>query len=280
MMSMDLRKSLVNKEDKQFCVEHQCQLLSIPKSTYYYRPIGIKEEDLQIMRMMDELYIEDPTRGTRRYAGEISKLGYHLGRDHARTLMQIMGIAAIYPKPRTTVIDKTKYKFPYLLRGININAPNVAWGIDISYIPMRYGFMYLFAIIDIYSKFIVGWSISNTMDASWVVETLKEAVHQHGAPKYINSDQGTQFTSNEYVDYVKSLPNTQISMDGKGRATDNAHIERFFRTIKYDKLYLEPSKDGNILYKQCHEFITYYNNKRGHSTHKYEVPSTIYQNVA
>jgi putative transposase len=148
--------------------------------------------------------------------------------------MQIIGTAAIYPKPRTTVIDKTKYIFPYLLRRININAPNVAWGIDISYIPMCYGFMHLFAIIDIYSKFIVGWSISNTMDASWVVDTLKKVVHQLGAPKYINSDQGAQSTNNEYVDYVKSLPSTEISMDGKGRATDNAHIERFFRTIKYD----------------------------------------------
>lgn len=217
---------------------------------------------------------------TRRYSAEVTKRGYHLGRQHAKTLMQIMGIAAIYPKPRTTVIDKAKYKYPYLLRGISINAPNVAWGIDISYIPMRYGFMYLTAIIDIYSKFIVGWSVSNTMDATWVVDTLKQAIKQHGAPSYINSDQGSQFTSDEYIEYIKSLKKTEISMDGKGRATDNAHIERFFRTIKYDKLCLNPSNDGAHLYQQCSEFIEYYNQRRGHSSHKYETPNDVYQQVA
>jgi putative transposase len=280
MMTLDLRKSLVNKQVNYFTVEHQCQLLSIPKSTFYYQPIGIQAEDLKIMSIMDRLYLEDPTMGTRRYAAEVTKRGYHLGRQHAKTLMQLMGIAAIYPKPRTTVIDKAKYKYPYLLRGISINAPNVAWGIDISYIPMRYGFMYLTAIIDIYSKYIVGWSISNTMDATWVVDTLKQAVKQHGAPKYINSDQGSQFTSDEYTEYVKSLKETEISMDGKGRATDNAHIERFFRTIKYDKLYLAPSTDGTHLYQQCSEFIEYYNQRRGHSSHKYETPNNVYQQVA
>jgi putative transposase len=188
MMTLDLRKSLVNKEDEIFSVDDQCRLLSISKSTYYYRPIGINDEDLKIMRIMDGLYVDDPTMGTRRYAAEVSKKGYHLGRQHARTLMQLISIAATYPKPRTTVVDRAKYKYPYLLRGISINAPNVAWGIDISYIPMRYGFMYLTAIIDIYSKYIVGWSVSDTMDATWVVDTRKEAVKQHGAPDYINSD--------------------------------------------------------------------------------------------
>ena len=147
-------------------------------------------------------------------------------------------------------LKKAKYKYPYLLRGISINPPNLAWGIDISYIPMRYGFMYLTAIIDTYSKYIVGWSISNTMDATWVVDTLNQAVKQLWAPKYINPDQGSQFTIDEYTEYVKSLKETEISMDGKGRATDNSHMKRFFRTIKYDKLYLAPSNDGTHLYQQ------------------------------
>ncbi len=279
-MKLDLRKSLIDKDDLNFTIEQQCCMLSLPRSTYYYRPIGITENDLAIMRIMDEMYLEDPTRGTRRYAGELTNRGYHLGRDHARTLMQLMGISAIYPKPRTTVIDKAQYKYPYLLRGIAINRPNVAWGIDISYIPMRYGFMYLTAIIDIYSKLIVGWSISNTMDAEWVVNTLKASIAVYGAPQVINSDQGSQFTSSEYTEYVKSLNYTSISMDGKGRATDNAHIERFFRTIKYDKLYLEPSEDGAVLYRQCKDFIHYYNTKRGHSTHNYKPPMHVYQQAA
>lgn len=279
-MSIDLRKTLVDKEHVYFTVEDQCSMLSIPRSTYYYRPIGISETDLEIMRVMDEMYLEDPTRGTRRYSGELLARGYCLGRDHARTLMRIMGIHAIYQQPRTTVIDKTKYKYPYLLRGLEINEPNQAWAIDISYIPMRHGFMYLTAIIDIYSRFIVGWSISNTMEATWVVETLKNAVEVHGKPKIINSDQGSQFTSDEYVNYVKSLKSTRISMDGKGRATDNAFIERFFRTIKYDKLYLEPSEDGRHLNLQCSEFIHFYNSKRGHSQHNYATPKYVYQQVA
>lgn len=280
MRTVEEKKLLIDPIDEKFTIQEQCTMIDLPRSTYYYSNTGVSSEDLELMRKMDEMYLEDPTRGTRRYSAELSAEGYKLGRDRVRTLMILMGISAIYPKPRTTVIDKTKYKYPYLLRNLSIERVNQVWGIDISYIPMRYGFMYLVAIIDVHSRYIVGWDISNTMDASWVVKTIKNAIEEHGAPEIINSDQGTQFTSEEYVEYIKSLKTVKISMDGKGRATDNAFIERFFRTIKYDRLYLNPSRDGHELYNECEDFINYYNLRRSHSSLGKVAPVKVYKKAA
>ena len=194
--------------------------------------------------------------------------------------MVLMGIFAIYPRPRTTVIDKTRYKFPYLLRNLKIDRVNQVWEIDISYIPMRYGFMYLVAIIDVHSRYVVGWDISNTMESAWVIKTLRNAVAKHGKPEIINSDQGTQFTSEEYIDYIKSLKTVAISMDGKGRATDNAFIERFFRTIKHERLYLNPSQDGTELYTACEDFINFYNQRRSHSSIGKVPPINVFRTAA
>jgi putative transposase len=280
MRTVEEKKLLIDPMDEKFTIQEQCTLIDLPRSTYYYSNTGVSSEDLEIMRKMDEMYLEDPTRGTRRYSAELSAEGYKLGRDRVRTLMILMGINAIYPKPRTTVIDKTKYKYPYLLRNLNIERVNQVWEIDISYIPMRYGFMYLVSIIDVHSRYIVGWDISNTMEASWVVKTIKNAIEEHGAPEIINSDQGTQFTSDEYVEYIKSLKTVKISMDGKGRATDNAFIERFFRTIKYDRLYLNPSRDGHELFNACEDFINYYNLRRPHSSIGKVAPVKVYKKAA
>lgn len=274
------RKQMIDSKSTVMTIEEQCKLIQLPRSTFYYSNTGVSTNDLELMRRMDEMYLEDPTRGTRRYSAELSAEGYKLGRDHARTLMILMGIAAIYPKPRTTVIDKTKYKYPYLLRNLPIVRSNQVWEIDISYIPMRYGFMYLVAIIDVHSRYIVGWDISNTMEAEWVVKTIKKAVAKHGKPEIINSDQGSQFTSDVYVEYIRSLETVKISMDGKGRATDNAHIERFFRTIKYDRLYLNPSIDGHELFTECEDFINYYNQRRSHSSLGRIAPAKVYKQAA
>lgn len=280
MRTVEEKKLLIDPMDEKFTIQEQCIMIDLPRSTYYYFNTGVSSEDLEIMRKMDEMYMEDPTRGTRRYSAELSAEGYKLGRDRVRTLMILMGINAIYPKPRTTVIDKTKYKYPYLLRNLNIERVNQVWEIDISYIPMRYGFMYLVAIIDVHSRYIVGWDISNTMDASWVIKTIKNAIEEHGTPEIINSDQGTQFTSDEYVEFIKSLKTVKISMDGKGRATDNAFIERFFRTIKYDRLYLNPSRDGHELFNACEDFINYYNLRRSHSSLGKVAPVKVYKKAA
>ena len=273
------KRQIIDSTDKTFSIEEQCNLVDLPRSTFYYSEVGLSQEDLAIMLRMDEMYLEDPTRSTRSYRSEFQSIRISIGRDRAQSLMQLMGIYAIYPKPRTTVINKTKYKYPYLLRGLPIERSNQVWEIDISYIPIRHGFMYLTAIIDVYSRLIVGWDISNTMESSWVVITLQNAIAQCGRPVIINSDRGTLFKSEEYVTNVKSLSGVRISMDGKGRATDNALVERFFRTIKHDSLYLKPSEDRQELFRDCEDFINYYNQRRSHSSIGMVPPAKVYNSA-
>ena len=279
-MSVQEKKDMIDSNSKTLSVSQQCKTLDLNRSTLYYKPVGVNTRDLSMMLELDKLYIEDPTRGTRRMRDELVKLGFTIGRLHTRSLMQIMRMKTIYCRPRTTVITPGDYKFPYLLRNLDISRVNQVWAIDITYVPMNRGYMYLVAIIDLKSRFIVGWSISSTMESSWVVETLQKAVKQFGVPEIINSDQGSQFTSEPYVSYVKSLINCKISMDGKGRAIDNVYIERFWRTIKYDKLNLEDLQTGHDVYQACNEFITYYNRKRDHSSLQKRTPEMVYNSVA
>src|SRR5690625_21084 len=265
-MPVKQRRKLVNAYDDQLSVAGQCRLLNLHRSVYYYKPKGISAEDLHIMHLMDRMYIEDPTRGSRRFRRDLALKGVRVSREKVRRLMGIMCLKTIYPRPRTTISDPEAYKYPYLLRGLNVIRTNQVWQIDISYIPMAGGFMYLVAIIDVYSRYIVGWDISNSMQASWVVKTLQQAISEYGAPEIINRDQGTQFTSEDYIGYIKGLKTVKLSMDGKGRATDNAYIERFFRTIKHNKIYLHLPGDGHELFRLCLEFIEFYNTRRGHSS--------------
>lgn len=174
------RKKLIDAKDNELSISKQCGLLEMHRSVYYYKPKGISSADLHLMELMDRMYLEDPTRGTRRYRRDLALQGYRVGRERLRRLMKIMCIKPIYCKPRTTIVDPVAYKYPYLLRGLKIERVNQVWQIDISYIPMAKGFMYLVAIIDVHSRFIVGWDISNSMEASWVVETLKQAIDWHG----------------------------------------------------------------------------------------------------
>lgn len=231
------------------------------------------------MEIMDKSHLMDPTLGTRRMSMHLKRMGQKAGREKVRTLMRIMRIKTVYCRPRTTVIDPARYKYPYLLRNLEINKANKVWAVDITYVPMKKGFMYLCAIIDLYSRYIVGWGVSNSMEAEWVAGVVKDAIATHGKPKIINSDQGSQFTSDEYIGLLKG-EKIKISMDGKGRATDNAHIERFWRTIKYDKLYMEPVSEGLDLYEKCKDFINYYNNSRLHSSIGYQPPAERYSRAA
>ena len=279
-MSVQEKKDMIDSNSKTLSVSQQCKTLDLNRSTLYYKPVGVKTRDLSMMLELDKLYIEDPTRGTRRMRDELVKLGFTIGRLHTRSLMQIMRMKTIYCRPRTTVITPGDYKFPYLLRNLDISRVNQVWAIDITYVPMNRGYMYLVAIIDLKSRFIVGWSVSSTMESSWIIETLQKAVKLHGVPEIMNSDQGSQFTSEQYVSYVKSLISCKISMDGKGRAIDNVYIERFWRTIKYDKLYLEDLQTGHDVYQACNEFITYYNRKRDHSSLQKRTPEMVYNSVA
>lgn len=280
MIPLEIRRELIAPNDSQMSICKQCELLSVARSTLYYTPSKAPDKDLEIMQKLDMLYLEDPTRGTRRMANELKKEGYRIGRCHVRSLMRIMRLKTVYCLPRTTISDTTKYKYPYLLRNLRIGRPNQVWSLDISYIPMPKGFMYFLAIMDVHSRFIVGWSLSNTMEAEWVVNTLKASIAEYGKPEIINSDQGSQFTSDEYVNFVKGLKTVKISMDGKGRAIDNVFIERFFRTIKYEKIYLERPETGNELYAVCKHFINYYNEKRDHSSIGDVPPNKAYRRAA
>jgi putative transposase len=280
MIPLEIRKELIEKSDETFSISTQCKLLDINRSTLYYTPSTAGARDLDMMKVIDELYMEDPSRGTRRMKASLRKRGFIAGRHKVRSLMRLMRIKTIYCRPRTTVIDPGKYKYPYLLRYLDIEHPNQVWALDISYIPMPKGFMYLVAIMDLYSRYIVGWSLSNTMEAEWVVNTLRTAIGRYGKPGIINSDQGSQFTSDEYIGYVKSLERVKISMDGKGRATDNAFIERFFRTIKYDKLYIEVPRNGLEINRCCEQYISFYNARRDHSELNYDTPGEWYRKAA
>jgi putative transposase len=279
-MSLKQRRELVDGADAMLSVSDQCRLLKVHRSSYYYKHKGISAEDLELMEKIDRLYSQDATRGSRRMRRDLKLAGFHASRSKIRRLMAIMALKTIYARPRTTISDPAAYKYPYLLRGLEITKVNQVWQIDISYIPMKRGFMYLVAIIDVYSRFIVGWSLSNTMEAEWIVGCVKQSIQRHGMPEIINSDQGSQFTGHEYVDYITSLEYTKISMDGKGRATDNAYIERFFRSIKYECIYLYELKDGQELFDMCKTYISFYNEQRGHSSIDDRTPSHVFRRAA
>ena len=279
-MPLDTRRKMIDRQESPISICHQCELLGVARSSLYYTPSKASNKDLQLMEMLDKLYLEDPTRGTRRMSHELQKKGHKVGRCHVRSLMQIMRLKTVYCRPRTTIIDPSRYKYPCLLRNLEIQKPNHVWSPDISYIPMVRGYMYLLAIMDVYSRCILGWSLSDTMEAEWVVNTLRMTVNKYGRPEIINPDQGSQFTPDEYVDYVKSLETVRISIDGKGRAIDNVYVERFFRTIKYEKIYLERPETGNELYHICSQFIQYYNERCDHSSIGNNPSFIVYQRVA
>ncbi len=282
-MTLDQRRALVDPDLQGMSIVRQCDVLEIHRSGFYYVPHPVHAEDLRIMRLMDELHMEDPTRGTRRLVDELLEKDVKIGRDKVRRLMQAMRIKAVYCVPRTTVTYKTRYKFPYLLRGLKIKRSNQVWAVDITYVPIRGGFMYMVAVIDLYSRYILNWSISNSMEAEWVTAMISEAIAMHGKPEIINSDQGSQFTSDVYTALFRKegvAEGVKISMDGKGRAIDNVFIERFWRTLKHDHLYLAPPTDGLELYTTCKRFIRLYNEKRKHSSIGKVTPAVRYRMAA
>ena len=216
------------------------------------------------MQVMDRLFTEDPTLGVVGMQDELRERGLFYNVKRIRRLLRKMGAEPIYPKRNLSKLGQAKYVYPYLLRNLTIDRSNQVWAIDITYIPMAKGFMYLTAVIDVYSRFIVGWQISNSLEKTTQTALLASCVEKHGKPEIINSDQGSQYTCAHWVDTIGELEDVRISMDGKGRATDNAFIERFFRTLKHKHVYLHPAEDGLTLYKGIELFIEKYNNKRRH----------------
>jgi putative transposase len=266
-------------DNETLSIRRQCELIDVPRSDIYYQAKGENEENLRIMRLMDEEFLEHPTHGVLQMQDFLFTLGFLVNHKRVRRLLRKMGIMAIYPKRNLSKLGHAKYVRPYLLRGLTIDKPNQVWAIDITYIPMEKGFMYLTAIIDVYSRYVVGWDVFNSLDAENSLSVLQSAIARHGKPEIINSDQGSQFTCALWTEYVEK-ENIRVSMDGKGRATDNIFIERFWRTVKQDYVYICPSANGRDLYKGLDKFIDYYNNKKTHQGIDRMVPAVLYKQVA
>ena len=265
---------------EKLSISKQCKILDISRSSVYYIPKGESPENLEIMRKMDEEHMEHPAKGVIGMTDYLLEQGFKVGQRRVRRLMRLMGIQALYPKKRLSIPGPAVYIMPYLLRGLKIDHRNQVWSIDITYIPMAKGFMYLTAIIDVYSRFIVGWSLHNALDASNCIEVLKNAIARYGAPKIINSDQGRQFTCREWKGCCAEYPEMRISMDGRGRAKDNIWIERFWRTIKYDYIYIHPEENGAALYHGILRFMDDYNYHRRHQGIDRQIPSMLYLRLA
>jgi len=273
-LSKSDRKTMIEL-DKNISVDRQCELLSISKSSYYYEPIGESELNLAIMLAMDKIHLDYPFYGVLRHQHELKSLGYEVNEKRIRRLMKKMDMSTIYAKPNLSKACKEHYKYPYLLRNLEINKPNQVWSIDITYIPMKHGFMYLFGMIDWYSRCLLGWSLSNSLDSDFCIETIEEGIKKYGKPSIINSDQGVQFTSNNYTNLLKNNE-IMISMDGKGRAIDNIMIERFWRSIKYEDIYLKAYENGHDLYQGISNYMSFYNQKRPHQSLENLCPWAVY----
>lgn len=258
---MTERRDLVDPQEGKLSIRRQAELLEVNRSSFYYVPKGESPENISLMQGMDALFLEDPTLGVLGMQDALKDQGYHYNVKRIRRLLRLMGIEPIYPKRNLSRLGKAKYIRPYLLRGLPIIRPNQVWAIDITYIPMREGFMYLTAIIDIYSRYIVGWQLSNSLDKENQTLLLKECVDRYGKPEIINSDQGSQYTCSNWLNTLKELK-IKVSMDGKGRATDNAFIERWFRTLKQKYVYLHPSSNGLDLFQGIQAFVRKYNRTR------------------
>ena len=267
-------------DNDQLSIRKQCDLLSISRSTVYYKAAGESEENLRIMRLMDEEFHEHPTHGVIQMQDFLFALMFTVNQKRIRRLLRKMGIMAIYPKRNLSKLGQAKYKRPYLLRGLKIDHPNQVWAIDITYLPMAHGFMYLTAIIDVYSRYVVAWDIFNSLDAENSLAVFKMAIARYGKPEIINSDQGSQFTCALWTEYIENETKIKISMDGRGRATDNIFIERFWRTLKQDYVYICPEENGTDLYKGLKKFIEYYNNVKTNQGVERMIPAALYKKAA
>lgn len=269
---------MIDRSNLRLSLRRQSALLGLSRSSLYYRASGESELNLELMRLMDEHYLEHPYKGARRMHVWLNHdKGYSVSLNRIERLYyRLMGLRSLLPGPHTSKRNHEHKVYPYLLRGLKVTRPNQVWQTDITYVAMPRGFMYLTAIIDVYSRYIVGWNLSNTLDAQVCKEVIEHAQAIHGAPQIINTDQGSQYTSKIFTDYVASLSQTKLSMDGKGRATDNAYIERFWRSIKYEHIYLNPTDDTLELYRGIDRYIKYYNNELRQRKLSNKTPKYVY----
>ena len=267
---------MIKREESELSLSRQCRLLEVSRSSLYYRPKGESAETLALMRKIDELFLEYPFYGSRQMARHLRRQGMKVGRHRVRRLMRLMGLAAIYQAPRTSVAHPGHEVYPYLLRQLRIDRPNHVWCADITYIPVRRGFLYLVAVMDWGSRRVLSWRLSNSLDADFCVEALEEALLRFGKPAIFNTDQGSQFTSAAFTGRLEQ-EDIRISMDGRGRCLDNVFIERLWRSLKYEAVYLHELADGVAARKVIQEWMAYYNAARPHSALDGLTPVEVYR---
>ena len=269
---------MIEKPNEQISMKRQCELVGIATSTLYYKPKPENDQELTLMQQMDTIYTKHPYYGAKRIKHQLQKQGQLVNIKRVRRLMEKMGMVALYPKRNLSKPAPNHKKYPYLLRGMNITECNQVWSTDITYIPLKKGFMYLVAVMDWRSRYVLSWKLSNTMTIEFCKSCLQEAIDNYGSPQIFNSDQGSQFTSDNYINIWKEnkMEQVQVSMDGKGRATDNAFIERLWRNVKYEKIYLNSYENGLDLMLALTEYFNFYNHDRGHQSLNYKTPAEIY----
>jgi putative transposase len=259
----------------KLAVKRQAQLLDLSRSNVYYTPRPVSDRDLALMRRLDELHLEAPFYGARKLAAALRREGHEVGRRHVTTLMRRMGIEALYRRPRTSIPARGATIYPYLLENVVIERPNQAWASDLTYLPMAHGFLYLMAILDIASRKVLAWRVSNTMSTDFCVEALEEALSMFGPPEIFNTDQGSQFTSEDWTTPLKAA-GVAISMDGKGRWIDNIFIERLWRSVKYEDVYLHAYASGSDARQSLRNYFAFYNARRVHEALGYATPDEVY----
>jgi putative transposase len=267
---------MVDRRHPTLSTRRQCEWLSVPRSSLYNDGVvGVSVENEEMMRLIDVIFTKYPFFGYRRITELLRQAGHAVNRKRVQRLMQHMGLVAVYPKKRTSVPAKGHRVYPYLLRGLAILSPNQVWATDITYIPMRKGFLYLVAVMDWFSRYVLSWRLSNTMDVGFCVDALEEALKLHRRPEIFNSDQGSQFTADEFTSRLLNI-GVSISMDGKGRYLDNIFVERLWRSVKYEEVYLNCYDGGQDAESQLGRYFKFYNELRPHQTLDYKTPKEVY----
>lgn len=269
---------MIGKDHSNLSISSQCKLLGIHRSGFYYKSRTESSLNLELMRLIDEHYTHYPFKGAKRMHTWLTMdMGFDVNHKRVERLYyKVMGLRAIMPGRHTTKKHKDHKTYPYLLRNLKVTTANQVWATDITYIPMRKGFMYLTAIIDLHSRYVLNWSVSNTMEADWCAKLVQDTIERYGCPEIINTDQGSQYTSEIFTKTVLEN-NIKLSMDGKGRAIDNVFIERLWRSVKYENIYLNPPEDGLHLYKQLDQYFMFYNYERRHQGIENQIPKQRYQ---
>lgn len=257
-------------------MRRQCELLSLNRSTLYYQPQeGVSLEELQLMRLLDELYLAHPIYGSRKMVVALEEKGHTVNRKRMQRLMRLMGLEALVPKPNLSRSNPEHVKYPYLLRGLDVTRADQVWASDITYIPLANGFCYLMAVVDWFSRAVLSWRLSNTLEVGFCVEALEEALVNFGPPDIFNTDQGVHFTSEDFTTVLKAH-GVRISMDGKGRCLDNVLVERLWRSLKYEEVYLHAYEDARVARGGIGRYLRFFNQERPHQTLAYRTPMAVY----